>query len=70
MLGKVSVAQGTYVVNKLQGALQKTLADAGLRERLTGQGSLMLGGTQKQYVDYMKAEGARWAKVVRETAHP
>lgn len=55
------------VVSKLQGALQKTLADAGLRERLTGQGSLMLGGTQKQYVDYMKTEGARWAKVVRET---
>ena len=55
------------VVNKLQAALQKTLADAGLRERLTGQGSLMLGGTQKQYVDYMKTEGARWAKVVRET---
>ncbi len=27
----------------------------------------MLGGTQKQYVDYMKTEGARWAKVVRET---
>lgn len=55
------------VVSKLQGALQKTLADAGLRERLTGQGSLMLGGTQKQYVEYMKTEGARWAKVVRET---
>lgn len=55
------------IVNKLQGALQKTLADAALRERLTGQGSVMLGGTQKQYLDYMKAEGARWATVVRET---
>lgn len=55
------------VVSKLQTALQKTLADAGLRERLTAQGSVMLGGTQKQYVDYMKAEGARWAAVVRET---
>lgn len=55
------------VVTKVQKALQKTLADAGLRERLTGQGSVMLGGTQKQYVDYMKAEGARWAAIVRET---
>jgi tripartite-type tricarboxylate transporter receptor subunit TctC len=55
------------VVTKVQKALQKTLADAGLRERLTGQGSVMLGGTQKQYVDYMKAEGARWATIVRET---
>lgn len=55
------------VVSKLQTALQKTLADAGLRERLTGQGSVMLGGNQKQYVDYMKAEGARWAAIVRDT---
>ena len=55
------------VVTKVQKALQKTLADAGLRERLTGQGSVMLSGTQKQYVDYMKAEGARWATIVRET---
>lgn len=55
------------VVAKLQGALQKTLADASLRERLTSQGSVMLGGTQKQYIDYMKAEGARWSAVVRET---
>lgn len=55
------------VVAKLQSALQKTLADVGLRERLIGQGSVMLGGTQKQYVDYMKAEGLRWTTVVRET---
>ena len=27
----------------------------------------MLGGTQKQCVDDMKTEGARWAKVVKET---
>lgn len=55
------------VVSKLQSALQKSLADPTLRDRLTAQGSVMLGGTQKQYVDYMKSEGARWATVVRET---
>ncbi len=55
------------VVTALQKSLQKTLADTGLRERLTGQGSVMLGGTQKQYIDYMKAEGSRWANIVRET---
>ena len=27
----------------------------------------MLGGTQKDYVDYMRAEGERWARVIRET---
>ena len=57
------VPKGTpaEVVAKVQKALQKTLADAALRERLTAQGSVMLGGTSKQYIDYMKAEGARWA---------
>lgn len=57
----------TDVVNKLSAALKKSLADAGLRERLTGQGSVMLGGTQKDYVDYMKAEGERWSRVIRDT---
>lgn len=55
------------VVAKLQTALQKTLADPALRERLTTQGTVMLGGTQKQYVDYMKVEGSRWAAIVRDT---
>lgn len=55
------------VVNKLSSTLKKTLADTGLRERLTAQGSVMLGGTQKDYVDYMKAEGDRWSKVIKET---
>lgn len=55
------------VVNKLSAALKKTLADPGLRERLTGQGSVMLGSTQKEYVDYMKAEGERWSRVIRDT---
>ncbi|WP_028998868.1 Bug family tripartite tricarboxylate transporter substrate binding protein [Azohydromonas australica] len=55
------------VVTKLDTSLQKALKDPGLRERLTGQGSIMLGGTQKEYVDYMKAEGARWAAVIRDT---
>jgi tripartite-type tricarboxylate transporter receptor subunit TctC len=55
------------VVTKLDTSLQKALKDAGLRERLTAQGSIVLGGTQKEYVDYMKAEGARWATVIRDT---
>lgn len=55
------------VVTKLSAALKKTLADAGLRERLISQGSVMLGGSQKDYVDYMKAEGERWARVIKDT---
>jgi tripartite-type tricarboxylate transporter receptor subunit TctC len=55
------------VVAKLTDALQKTLKDAALRDRLTAQGSMMLGGTAKDYVDYMRAEGTRWTRVIKET---
>lgn len=55
------------VVAKPSTALKKTLADASLRERLTSQGSVMLGGWQKDYVDYMKAEGERWTRVIKDT---
>lgn len=55
------------VVAKLSKALKEALADPGLRERLTAQGSVMLGGTQKDYVDYMKAEGDRWTRVIQAT---
>ena len=55
------------VVAKVENALKKSLADPSLRERLSSNGSIVLGGTQKEYSDYMKAEGARWAKVVKDT---
>lgn len=55
------------VVNKVASALQKTVQNKELIQRLEGQGSIMLGGTQKQYVDYMRAEGDRWARVIKET---
>lgn len=63
------VPKGTppEVVGKLSTALKDALADPGLRERLTAQGSVMLGGTQKDYVDYMKAEGDRWTRVIQAT---
>ena len=55
------------VVDKVSVALQKALKDPGLRERLAAQGSIVLGGTPKAYSDYMKVEGDRWSKVIRET---
>ncbi|GHC88782.1 hypothetical protein GCM10007320_35940 [Pseudorhodoferax aquiterrae] len=55
------------VVTKVTAALQKTVQSKELIDRLDSQGSIMLGGTQKQYVDYMRAEGERWARVIKET---
>jgi tripartite-type tricarboxylate transporter receptor subunit TctC len=55
------------VVATLILALQKTLKDQALVQRLEGQGSIVLGGTQQQYSEYMRAEGDRWARVIKET---
>jgi tripartite-type tricarboxylate transporter receptor subunit TctC len=55
------------VVGKLNAALQKVLKDEETQNLLMKQGSIVLGGTDKEYSEYMKAEGERWARVVRET---
>jgi tripartite-type tricarboxylate transporter receptor subunit TctC len=55
------------IVAKVSAALNKTVHSKELIDRLDGQGSIMLGGTQKQYVDYMRAEGERWARVIKDT---
>jgi len=55
------------VVGKLNAALQKVLKDEETQNLLMKQGSIVLGGTDKEYSEYMQAEGERWARVVRET---
>jgi tripartite-type tricarboxylate transporter receptor subunit TctC len=55
------------VVGKLNTALQKVLKDEETQNLLMKQGSIVLGGTDKEYSEFMKAEGERWARVVRET---
>lgn len=55
------------VVGKLSAALQKTLSDPEVQGLLLKQGSIVLGGTDKEYSDFMRAEGERWSRVVRET---
>ena len=55
------------VTQKLSAALERTLAAPEVKNRLVELGSIVLGGTDKQYAEYMAAEGARWAKIVQET---
>jgi tripartite-type tricarboxylate transporter receptor subunit TctC len=55
------------VVGKLSAALQKTLQNAEVQALLAKQGSIVLGGTDKQYSDFMRTEGERWTQVVRDT---
>ncbi|MEJ8816142.1 tripartite tricarboxylate transporter substrate binding protein [Variovorax ureilyticus] len=55
------------IVAKVSAALKKALANKALQDKLAAQGSVVLGGTAKEYADYMKLEGERWTKVIKET---
>lgn len=55
------------VISKVTASLKKALANKELQDRLAAQGSVLLGGTSNEYADYMRVEGDRWAKVIRET---
>src|SRR5205085_12470725 len=41
-----------------------------VRERLISQGAEPLGGTPEQFADYVKAEIAKWSKVVAASGAP
>lgn len=55
------------VTQKLSNALERTLKAPEVKSRLVELGSIVLGGTDKEYADYMQTEAARWAKIVHET---
>jgi tripartite-type tricarboxylate transporter receptor subunit TctC len=63
------VPKGTSaeIVAKLTNALSKTLKDEKTVSLLVAQGSIILGGSAQDYAAYMKAEGDRWARIVKET---
>ncbi|NVO14397.1 MAG: tripartite tricarboxylate transporter substrate binding protein [Rhodoplanes sp.] len=63
------VPKGTpsEITDKLTAAIGRVLNDRDVRKRLEGQGSIVLGGTAKDFADYMKVEGERWTRIVRET---
>lgn len=63
----VPIGTTPEITDRLTTALQNTLANEGVRERITDLGSVMLGGTSQDYADYMKQESERWAGVVAET---
>lgn len=55
------------VTRKLSTALERTLQSPEVKKRLVELGSIVLGGTDKDYADYMQAEATRWARIVQET---
>jgi tripartite-type tricarboxylate transporter receptor subunit TctC len=54
------------IVTLLNQTCNKALADASIREQMLGQGNEIGGGTPEQFAAFVRAEAARWGKVVRE----
>ena len=55
------------VIGRLNSEINKVLQMPDVRERLTTQGAEVIGGTPKEFADYIKAEIPRWAKVIRDS---
>ena len=53
------------VVAALNGALQRTLASAELRERLASQGTQLYRGTPDEYQAFIAAEKAKWVEIIQ-----
>jgi len=54
------------VVDKVSAAVKKALEDPGVRSRIEGTGSLVVGNTPEQFGEQIKAEYAVYKKVVTE----
>jgi tripartite-type tricarboxylate transporter receptor subunit TctC len=54
------------IINKLHAEIVKVLKTPDIRERLVASGSDPVGSTPEEFSAYVKAELARWGKVIRE----
>jgi tripartite-type tricarboxylate transporter receptor subunit TctC len=55
------------IVNKLSSEIAKILQTPEIKERLLSQGAEPVGNTPDQFTAFIKAETAKWAKVVKES---
>ena len=55
------------IVQRLNDAVNRAIQAPDVRERLEALAFEPVGGTQGEFGDYVRAEIAKWAKVVRET---
>ncbi len=54
------------LIRQLNAVGNQALKDADLREKILGQGNEVGGGTPEQFAALIKAEAARWGKVVKD----
>src|SRR5260221_6732429 len=57
----------TTVVAKLNDEVNRLLKTAAMRERLAAEGGEVLGGSPEQFASFLKAEHAKWGRVVKES---
>ena len=61
----VPAATPRDLVNRLYGDVSKALAQPDIREKLQAMGADVIGSTPDQFAAFMRAETAKWAKVVK-----
>ena len=57
----------TAVLDKLNAEMQRMLNEPDVKERLNTLAFTPMGGTRKEFGDYMKAEIAKWGKAVKDS---
>jgi tripartite-type tricarboxylate transporter receptor subunit TctC len=55
------------LITRLNGEINRVLKLADVRERLTGQGAEIIGGTPQEFAAYIQREIPKWAKVVKDS---
>ena len=54
------------VIQKLHGDISKVLAQPEVRDKIQSMGADVIGSTPEQFAAFMRAETAKWAKIVKE----
>jgi tripartite-type tricarboxylate transporter receptor subunit TctC len=62
----VPAATPRDLINRMYGDVSKALAHNDLREKLQAMGADVVGSTPDQFAAFMRAETAKWAKVIKQ----
>jgi tripartite-type tricarboxylate transporter receptor subunit TctC len=54
------------LINRLYGDVSKVLAQPDVRDRIQGMGADVIGSRPEEFAAFMRAETAKWAKVVKQ----
>jgi tripartite-type tricarboxylate transporter receptor subunit TctC len=54
------------VVDKLNAATQKVIAQPDVREKFAGIGAVTTGGTPEQFAAYIRDDLSKWARIVKD----